>query len=301
MFPYLSPPDIARPGLPAWALALSLVLHAIVLWTWAPDMRPLELIAPGAASPEAPLVARLEPPALARPPERSEPVPAREPRPERQRPPPPAVRPLAPAPLIAVAPRLEVAPLTVPPPPPPQRLAERAPLPPAESDLSAYIDARRRERGGSQPSESSGTTRGPPSADEENARRDRAIAANIASVNSAVRGDAPKNSGGVFQVRRLGYDDAEFTFFGWYRDANRRMTQKVEVRRGAAPDIRIAVVRRMIEIIRRYEQEDFTWRSIRLARDLTLSARASDTAMLEAFLLREFFGIDAPQLAPAPL
>jgi hypothetical protein len=45
----------------------------------------------------------------------------------------------------------------------------------------------------------------------------------------------------------------------------------------------------MIAIIREYEQEDFTWRSVRLGREVTLSARAVDNAGLEDFLMREFF------------
>ena len=45
----------------------------------------------------------------------------------------------------------------------------------------------------------------------------------------------------------------------------------------------------MIAIIREYEQEDFTWRSNRLGRDVTLSARAADNEGLEQFMLREFF------------
>ncbi len=48
-------------------------------------------------------------------------------------------------------------------------------------------------------------------------------------------------------------------------------------------------MRRMIVIIREHESGDFLWRSQRLGRDVTLSARATDTAGLEAFLLREFF------------
>jgi hypothetical protein len=61
------------------------------------------------------------------------------------------------------------------------------------------------------------------------------------------------------------------------------------VERGANPSIEIAIVRRMIVIIREHESGDFVWRSQRLGRDVTLSARAADTAGLEEFLMREFF------------
>ena len=64
--------------------------------------------------------------------------------------------------------------------------------------------------------------------------------------------------------------------------------QVIEVRKGDNPDIRIAVIRRMIVIIREHETEDFSWESHRLGREVRLSARASDTAGLEAFMMREF-------------
>ncbi len=279
--------------LPAWAFVVSIALHAIAMWEWWPRMQPQQIAAQAATDPDAPLVARLERSADARPPQRPpEPQPAKQPpeRPRRVAPPP---RPAPP--VIAVEPALEPrvqVPVVPPAPPPPPPPAATPPMPPLETDLAAYIEARRRERGAGVPPASTGTTRGPPSEEEERARRDRAIARNLAGINAAPGGEAPKNSGGIFQVRRLGYDDAEFTFFGWYQTANRRMTQKVEVRRGTNPDIRIAVVRRMIEIIRQYEQQDFEWQSIRFGRNVTLSARAADTEDLEAFLMREFFEIE---------
>jgi len=65
--------------------------------------------------------------------------------------------------------------------------------------------------------------------------------------------------------------------------------QLIEVRKGNAPDIRIAVIRRMIAIIREQENEDFIWESKRLGRNVLLSARHQDTRGLEDFLMREFF------------
>ena len=99
----------------------------------------------------------------------------------------------------------------------------------------------------------------------------------------------PTKSGGVFQIERMGFDTAEFLFFGWNQDIKRRTSQRIEVRKGNNPDMRIAVVRRMIAIIREYEQGDFVWHSNRLRRDVTLSARPADNAGLEDVLIREFF------------
>ncbi|MGZ8265062.1 MAG: hypothetical protein ACXW2I_12745, partial [Burkholderiales bacterium] len=76
----------------------------------------------------------------------------------------------------------------------------------------------------------------------------------------------------------------------WNKDIQRNTLQLIEVRKGSEPDIRIAVVRRMIAIIREQEKEDFVWESKRLGRNLLLSARVRDNAGLEEFLMREFFG-----------
>jgi len=131
-------------------------------------------------------------------------------------------------------------------------------------------------------------------AESESARRDRIVTANLASLNTPTFGTEPKNSGGIFQIRRVGYDDAEFTFFGWNKDIHRRASQKIEVTKGNNSDIRIAVIRRIIEVIRDYEQEDFSWSSTRLGRVIILSARPADNAGLEDFMMQEFFAAPKP-------
>ena len=103
-----------------------------------------------------------------------------------------------------------------------------------------------------------------------------------------------RKGGGIFQLERVGYTSAEFTFFGWNKDIRRRAKQTIEVQIGANPDIRIAVVRRMIVIIREHETEDFVWVSPRLGREVTLSARLRDNAGLEDFLMQEFFPASRP-------
>jgi len=65
----------------------------------------------------------------------------------------------------------------------------------------------------------------------------------------------------------------------------------IEVRRGAASDIRLAIVRKMIAIIREHEPEEFTWDSQRLGRSLVLSSRMRDNSGLEDFMLQEFFAL----------
>jgi hypothetical protein len=286
------------------ALVLSLAVHVAALWSLLPALRLTTDAVPTGEDTRPPMTARLEgrlaqapesrppadPPAArlpeALPPQR---VPTPRPAPKRAPTPPSTAPVLRPSP-AAVAPVPE-SPLAIAPPVPQAPSApdipapQSAPAPPA-ADLSAYIAAQRRARGETDASASQGAT--PIAPESETARRDRIVAQNLASVNARDFGSG-SNSGGIFQITRLGYADAEFTFFGWNRDIHRRASQRIDVRRGDNPDIRIAVVREMIAIIRRYENEDFVWESRRLGRRVTLSARTGDTRALESFMIREFF------------
>ena len=168
--------------------------------------------------------------------------------------------------------------IVAPPPTPPAVIEPPRPAPPIEGDLAAYIAARKRERG----------ERDSPSVDA-NAQFNRTIAANLPSAARGVAAQDTKRSGGIFQIKRMTYDDAAFEFYGWNKEMDRKTPQLIEVRKGDNADMRIAVVRRMIAIVRQFEKEDFTWESPRLRHNVVLSARIADTAALEAFLMREFF------------
>lgn len=157
------------------------------------------------------------------------------------------------------------------------------------------MEARRRARG------ESPTTAPPapasvanaPAPEDDKARANRIAAANLATQRRQTFGYDPSQGGGLFQIMRTGFLDAEFIFFGWNKDIRRNTKQLIEVRKGNNPDTRIAVVRRMIAIIREYEQEDFLWESQRLNRSLRLSARARDNSELEGFLMLEFYPEDS--------
>jgi hypothetical protein len=156
---------------------------------------------------------------------------------------------------------------------------------PPATDLSAYVAAQRRARG-----ESSGANTDPAAAAKaEIDRRNAIVAENLGLNKTPAFGYDPKSAGGLFQIREMHSDDAEFYFLGMDRDINRRARQIVEVRRGDAPDIRIAVVRRMVAIIRDNVSGDFWWASQRLGREVRLSARPEDDAGLEAFILHDVF------------
>ena len=111
------------------------------------------------------------------------------------------------------------------------------------------------------------------------------------SARNLTFGFDPSKSGGIFQVTRMSIDHGEFLFHGWNMDIGRNTQQLIEVRRGNASDIRLAIVRKMIEIIRQHEPVEFVWESDRLGRALTLSSRLRDSAGLEDFMLQEFFSL----------
>ena len=56
-------------------------------------------------------------------------------------------------------------------------------------------------------------------------------------------------------------------------------------------DVELAVVRRMIELIRSHFVGDFNWESQQLHRMIVMSARLEDNAGLEDFMMREFFSV----------
>ena len=99
-----------------------------------------------------------------------------------------------------------------------------------------------------------------------------------------------EGTNGVFEIRSLGSHKATFSFKGWKNNIN---TARLEIFEVSAPDgksIKLAVIRKMIAIIRRDYDGDFNWDSRRQHRVITLSARPEDTAGLEAFMMSEFFG-----------
>jgi hypothetical protein len=286
-------------------LILSLLIHLAALWEVLPKLPLLhgeEKEPPSIA--EERLAVRLmpqvqQPSAPSAPPPPAQGTPAA---PERSAsPPPPKARaPKAPAaapsspPVVATAPPTSNRPAL--PPPTPDRSAS-APAPPLPSiapptiggDLASYIAARRAARGEPEAPIPSRSASPPVPTETEAERRDRIIAANLASINTPTFGNDPRKSGGIFTLRHMSDDDAEFTFYGWDKDISRRTYQKIEVRKGNNSDIRIAVVRRIIEVIRDIEKEDFNWSSQRLGRVVVLSARAVDNAGLEDFMMQEFF------------
>jgi hypothetical protein len=296
--------DYIDPRRRIWiALALSVLVHLATLWKL-PQVQLSRSDELGEQS--GPLIVQLIPPHPLSPPPAARAQPRVEPRappPQRPAPPPPSPprksveRPRAPPPPPVIA-RKEPAPSApvieprAPPVTPAPTPAPAAPSASAPTDLAAYVEARRRSRGeAAPPSETAAQSEpAPPSkGEDENARANRIAAANLGLDRKPTFGPDPRRGGGIFQITRMSYDYAEFLFYGWNRDIRRDTIQTIDVRLGNEKDIRTAVLRRMIAIIRDHEKGDFVWESQRLGRNVTLSARPRDQAGLEAFLWQEFF------------
>lgn len=104
------------------------------------------------------------------------------------------------------------------------------------------------------------------------------------------QGVHPQGTSGIFRIIRMNEDEAEISFLGWHSEFSNAHRQVFEVEAGPDGSIRLAIVRKMISIIRQYYQGDFNWESDRLGGEVVLSARLKDNAELEAFLMKEFFG-----------
>jgi len=268
-------------------ILLSLLVHFAALWLLIPDLDRLALQNQPRSDEVDQLQVQLAPPPAARLPQPAPPripeaviVPPKAPVPPPRKP--------APKPPVIAAPSPAAPVIPAPPPAPPVPEPPRT-MPPMAGDLSSYIEARKRERGELPAPEAAGKPSNAPSTSSSNGRVNDAIAANLPTTQSPIEGRDRRRGGGIFEIKRMAYDDAAFEFYGWNTDMGRKTAQLIEVRKGNNSDMRIAVVRRMIAIIRQHEQGDFVWESQRLGRNLTLSARPADTAGLEEFMMQEFF------------
>ena len=162
--------------------------------------------------------------------------------------------------------------------------AEPKPVtPPPEVDMQAYIEARRKQRGATQAQSAQ------PAEESENDRATRIAKANIAAANGRSRGDDQNETGGVFSISNKTFHSADLKFRGWNTNFKRRWLTQLSVEQGAELDIETAVVKKMIELIRKEKPGDFEWDSQRLGRVVKMSARPEDTAELQAFLFKEMF------------
>jgi hypothetical protein len=261
----------------AIGLALSLLLHALILFraTEAPPP-PADISAPGPKG-RMPLTVRLLPMSPS-----SKPTPPTPPKRPVLEPPPVAKKAVPKKPAQTrtarkksdAAKSTDTARLQLPPSPnAPNKVAPAADI----SDMLAVARERRRAAGVVEPE-----TSPPPQDDNAIAR---ANIQHMMEMQSRGRND----SGGVFQITYKGVRTAEFIFRGWNVRRRSDTRQLIQVDAGLGGDVDRAIIRKIIEVIRQTQSGDFPWDSDRLGRVVTLSARQKDNAELEAFLMKEFF------------
>lgn len=289
-----APPRLGRRTV-SIGMIVTLLLHLLALWMILAYQRDIVLSPPGGHDTETTLLMIPNTPDRKPDAHRAKgvetpppPPPATAPRPKprikRQPSRPVRSLPTAPANPDAISAPLADAPLA--------RAVEATPAPqtaPApEEDFSSRLAARQKQRAEAETQERERQDQRGSPAQQDAERGKQAALANIASALHKA-GIEKENGGGLFKLENLGTHNAEFLFRGWKKEASRNWSQMIQVEQGGEADIRIAVVKKMIDIIRQHTQEDFTWESHRLGRTISLSARAEDTVGLQQFLLREFF------------
>lgn len=199
-----------------------------------------------------------------------------------------------PAPQLKTPPRTVIAsskpsvvmpPVFVPPEPPPQPSRQEAKSPPM--DFATALEARRAQRQAQENvyAQENAAARG---SERELTSAEKADAA--FKRNAQTLGQSRDGTSGVFQIKSKGQRYAAFSFRGWTTDRASAKSELIEVDAGLGGDVDIAIVRKMIELIRVHYQGNFNWESHRLGRVVVLSARKEDQEGLEAFLIKEFFG-----------
>lgn len=158
-----------------------------------------------------------------------------------------------------------------------------SPAPAAPTDMQSFVDAARARRRAAEglSGRDQVAAAGPPA--EREPSEDEIRMANV-------KRNLTVGTSGIFQIISIESRRAAFSFRGWTNDSGNSRREYVQVEIGTNSSIEIAVVRRMIELIRKYYKGNFNWESQRLDRTVVLSARMEDNEGLEGFLLKEFFG-----------
>lgn len=258
-----------------YAFIGSLIVHGLVLF-----VATRQPVGGSESSPAGQdrLVVNLRPPASAQ----SAPPAIAETRPE----PPAARRPKASrAPVIALNKRRENS-QSAPAVPVMPAIPSRPPVD-APTDMQSFVDAQRARRRAADGLSGRDSSPVPaPSVDSEPSEDEIRLA--------KVKRNLTVGTSGIFQIMSIESRRAAFSFRGWTNDSSNARREYVQVEIGNNSSIEIAIVRRMIELIRRHYQGNFNWESQRLDRTVVLSARVEDNEGLEAFMLKEFFG-EAPR------
>jgi hypothetical protein len=250
-------------------VGVSLMLHSLLMIFMPRPERTGET--PNQTVPQGPLVVRLTPPVV-------------KPTPTLETPQEPVTPPRVRAPTL---PRMMSVPRTAPEhpsiplePPPKSQTA-----PDAEPSMLAMVEAARARRRAEEEvlrqfNSAQRASENPSAGDSASANLNR----NLQSLSG--RG----GTSGVFQILHKGHRSGQFAFRGFNAGTRGDWKEVIDVDAGPQGDIEMAMVRKMIELIRQHYKENFNWESHRMGRVVVLSARIEDSAGLEAFLIREFFG-----------
>jgi outer membrane biosynthesis protein TonB len=170
---------------------------------------------------------------------------------------------------------------------PPEAPQPQATTPSAEppTDFAALVAARRAQRQATQGTTASERAEAAKQGDGGQSRADANMASNLQQVTRSNSGPS-----GVFQILHKGQRTAQFSFRGWANDSRGTWKEVIEVDAGVGGNVELAIVRRMIALIRTHYKGNFNFESYKLNRVVVLSARPEDNTGLEEFLMREFFG-----------
>ena len=157
---------------------------------------------------------------------------------------------------------------------------------PQEVDMSAYIEARRRQRGAAAPSE---TTE-----ESDSERGNRIAKANIAAANGRSRGEDSVESEAFLEIANRTSLTADIKFRIFNKNFQRRWLKQSSVEIGKEPSIEMAIVKRMIFLLRQEPDTQYTYNSHRLKRAIKISLRPEDEEGLQDFLYLEFFNTKRP-------
>jgi len=255
-------------------VVVSILLHIGVMLI--PVVQKMGATSASSAAVQGPLTVHLSNPSPRTPPPKSEPA--------KETPPPPPKTPV-----LATHPRTPTKPSFVVPLQPEKPVPQLRPVPQQAQpdDMMARLNARREQReseeaqAAQQNAEAAAASNGPTT--------DQIIAANLNRTKHA----ANDGTGGVFQITSVGVREGSFRFNGW-NPARDNWHESYTVDAGEGGDVKLAIVKKVIEVIRKYKKGDFEFESHRLGRMVPMSARPQDNDRLENFLLMELFNEDAP-------
>ena len=98
-------------------------------------------------------------------------------------------------------------------------------------------------------------------------------------------------SAGTFVIKQIGVREGTFVFNGW-NPVSDHFHVMYTVDAGVGGNVRLAIIQKVIEVIRKYKSGDFEMDSRRLGHQVYLSARPADDTALKVFLMKEFFDED---------